>query len=258
MTYPGSDYQGFGFYEPPQPKRDRRRLIVVIAAVALVVALGAVVTVVLLNQETSGTPVVQSDPVAPSSTTTTSRPKVEDGQTMANPDAKLTYDVPKSWALSNSTASFALTSLPEVKIDHLAIRAPYQCGGKDYTRGVVGSGTVSGGEINQRVTDLAKAFGKELYDGGTGTDVVVGTPQAITRKGDKGEEAKGVAVRATVTTKGEQCLATKGDLWIVLLDYAGGMRMLVVNGDLVGGPDTPAPVPADELAAIAESARPTG
>ncbi|GLZ40068.1 hypothetical protein [Actinokineospora sp. NBRC 105648] len=253
MTYPGGEYQGFGVYQPP-PKRGGGR-VVVIAVVALVLIVAAVVTILLLNRggTPEGQPTTTTGLTTTTTTTTTSRAPA--GRTIANDPAKIQYEVPDAWV--DGTDPVKLKSVPDVSIDHLAGLTEYRCGDKVYSRGVVGSGTVPRGEINQRATDLARAFGTEFYGSGSGVDVVVGTPKRISRE-TGGKRAVGTQVEATVTTTGDTCLAAQGKIIVVLLDIDGELRLLLVNGDMAGGPDTPPPPDQDDLAAIAASARPAG
>ncbi|WP_156893619.1 hypothetical protein [Actinokineospora enzanensis] len=261
MTYPGSDYQGLGFFQPP-PEPPRRRLLpIILAAVAIVLVAGAVVTVVLLNRQAGGTaapPSTSANRPTSTTTTTTTAPRPTGGQSVPNPDSKITYDVPKEWTVRAATDTYTLQSLPGVTLTHLTSLSPYTCENKNYSRGIVGTGTVERAEINQRATDLAKAFGTEFYAGTNTAEVVVGTPKRITRTGDNGEEAVGVEITATVTTAGDGCLAGQGEVVVVLLDYQDQFRLLVVNGDLKGGPDTPPSPGADDLESIATSGRPVG
>ncbi|MBM7775889.1 hypothetical protein JOD54_006093 [Actinokineospora baliensis] len=265
MTYPGGDYQGLGFYPGP-PKPDRRRLVIVLSVVAIVLVVGAVTAVVLLQQQSSTPALPPSSTTATTTTgptsTTTSRKTTTTtttkraGRVIENDTAKISYAVPDTWTPVESAQPITLKSLPGVAIDHLVGLTPYDCGGKNYSRGVVGGGKVAKGELDQRATEIAKAFGTEFYNGGTAVDVVTGTPKAITVTGADDKQYKGVRVEAEVTSAGDQCLAGKGKLVVVLLDDGTDLRLLVVNGDTEGGPATPPTAKDADLASIADSVRP--
>ncbi|GAA2985448.1 hypothetical protein [Actinokineospora diospyrosa] len=262
MTYPGGDYQGLGFYPGP-PKPDRRKLVIIVSVAAILLVVGAVVAVVLLQRQSS-TPALPTDTTTTTTTTsatttsrkTTTTTSKQAGRVVENDTAKISYAVPDTWTPIESSQPFTLKSLPGVAIDHLVGLTSYDCGGKNYSRGVVGGGKVAKGELNQRATEIATAFGKEFYSGGTAVDVVAGTPRAITVTGADDKNYKGVRVEATVTSAGDQCLAGKGKLVIVLLEDETDLRLLVVNGDTEGGPATPPPAKDADLASIADSVRP--
>ncbi|GLW91020.1 hypothetical protein [Actinokineospora globicatena] len=262
MSYPGGDYQGLGFYPGP-PRRDRRTLVIAVSVAAIVLVVGAVVAILLLQRQSETPALPTSTTSAPSSTTTTTTTSKatttttkQAGRTIDNDTAKLSYVVPEAW--TPIEGGLTLKSVPGVTIDHVAGLTEYQCGGKTYSRGVVGGGKVAKGELNQRATELAQAFGKELYNTSSGVEVVPGTPKAITAKGSGGTELKGVRLTAEITSTGDACLASKGQLVLVLLDDGTDLRLLLVNGDTEGGPATPAPAKTADLAAIADSVRPTG
>ncbi|RLK62086.1 hypothetical protein [Actinokineospora cianjurensis] len=261
MTYPGGDYQGLGFYPGP-PRRDRRLLVIIASVAAIVLVVGAVVAIILL-QGPASTPAAPTSSTGPTTTTTGSAAKTttttkQAGQKVENDTAKLSYVVPDSWTPIDSATPITLKALPGVSIDHLVGLTEYQCGGKSYSRGVVGGGKVARGELNQRATEIAQAFGKQLYTGGSGVEVVPGTPEPVTAVTEAGTELKGVRVTAAITSTGDACLAGKGELVIVLLDDGTDLRLLLVNGDTEGGPATPPPARSADLATIAASIRPLG
>ncbi len=255
VNYPGGQYRGFGAYPEPPPERDRRTLVVVGAAAALVLLVGAIAAVLLLTRSPGTTTAGPDTTTAPVTTTTSTRPE---GREVRNSAAKLRYQVPASWSVDPDAAPITLESVPGVTLTGLAGLAEYRCGGKVYSRGVVDSATVEGGEVNQRASDLARAFGAAFYRGGTGVQVDVGTPRAVTRRAEDGSEVTGAQVDATITTSGDDCLAVKGRISVLLLEHRGGLRLLLVNGDLEGGPATPLPADPDDLAAITDSGMPAG
>ncbi|SER95815.1 hypothetical protein [Actinokineospora terrae] len=260
MTYPGGDYQGLGFYPGP-PRRDRRLLVIIVSVAAIVLVVGAVVAIILLQRQSS-TPAAPTSSTGPTSTTSsaakTTTTTEQAGRKVENDTAKLSYVVPDSWTPIDSATPITLKALPGVSIDHLVGLTEYQCGGKSYSRGVVGGGKVARGELNQRATEIAQAFGKQLYTGGSGVEVVPGTPEPVTAATGAGTELKGVRVTAAVTSTGDACLAGKGELVVVLLDDGTDLRLLLVNGDTEGGPATPPPARSAELDTIADSVRPLG
>ncbi|MGQ0841814.1 hypothetical protein [Actinokineospora sp.] len=255
MTYPGGQYRGFGVFEEPPPPRDRTKPVIIGSLIAVVLIVAAVLAITLIDRE-RGTPVAQSTTTTTTKTTTTTTSAAPDGQPIENLAAKVRYTVPESWTVAKDAQPITLQTVAGVSITQLAGYGDYRCGGKSYSRGIVGSGTVARAEINQAGTDLARAFGTEFYSTGTGVEVTVGTPKKITRTADNGSAVEGVQVDATIVTTGNDCLASKGRVSVVLLDYADALRLVMVNGDLEGGPATPTPTTPADLQTIADSVRP--
>lgn len=227
-------YRGLGVYQRP-----KRRWPIAVAIVAAVVVIAAAVVIVTTRWSPAAAPV----PAPTTAPTTEASPAVE--TSVENEAARVRYAVPEGWRPTED----ARVGLPGMALTGVAVRGEYRCGGKDYTRGLVGGGTAPPGEVNQVASDLARGFGRELYGSGQGLQVTVGTPK---RSGGA------VRVDAAVTTSGDECLARRGRVTVVVLDHAGALRVVVVNGDLEGGPQTPPPPTEAELRAIADSVRPTG
>jgi hypothetical protein len=144
----------------------------------------------------------------------------------------------------------ASKTLSDVTLYFPATLSSYQCEGKEYGRGGLGAGTVAKSDPTQEATTIAKAFGADFYSSSTAPKVETGQPKQVTSR-----TGKGVQVDATVTTTGNACLASKGKVSVLLLEGATEYKYLVVNGDVTGGPATPAPPTEADLQKIVDSAR---
>jgi hypothetical protein len=262
-------YQGFGLYQqqpPPggEPPRKDKNLVMIFSIVAIVVIIAAVVTIVLLNRGTSE-PVAQNNPPGASTSssrppnsrsTTTTKPSGTSGSAglqpqnagwtvIKNDKAKLIYEVPPEWT-PLPTGSLSAKSLPNAVIYFPATVGEYQCEGNGYSRGGLGAGTIAKSDPATAATTIAKAFATEFYSSGTAT-VDAGAPKTSGTK---------TQVDATISTTGNNCLATKGKVSVLVIDSgAADYQFLVVNGDVTGGPATPPP-PADaDLQKMVDSAR---
>jgi hypothetical protein len=268
-------YQGFGLYdqqpggEPPK----RKNLVMIFSILAIVVIIGAVVTIVLLNRG-GGSPSADNPPATttsssstkpPTSKSTTATSSTKPGDVLQphnkgwtvikNDKAKLIYEVPPAWTPLPS-GSLSSKALPDAAIYFPATVGEYQCGGKGYSRGGVGAGTIAKSDLSQAATNIAKAFGAEFYNSGTAT-VTTGAAKPINDvAGPNGKVFTGAQVDATIATTGNDCLATKGKVSVLVVDDGTDKyQFFVVNGDLDGGPATP-PWPAEtDLQKIIDSAR---
>ncbi|MEV4320248.1 hypothetical protein [Actinocrispum sp. NPDC049592] len=258
-------YQGLGYYQQPEPPRNRKNLVMIFSIVAIVVIVAAVVTIVLLNRGSGETPQTQptttSSSARSSASTSTSasaktdplRPRNSGWTVIKNDKARLIYEVPPAWrVVANGT--LASEQLPDVKLSSPADIGSYKCENNSYSRGGLGAGTVAKTDAAKQAGDIAKAFGAQFYSSGTAT-VQVGEPKQVTHKDSDGKSMKGVQVDAIITTTGNTCLATKGKVSVLVFESGTDLQYFVVNGDLEGGPADPPPPTEADLQKIVDSAR---
>lgn len=279
MTYPDNSqggqpswdnsggYQGFGLYsgQPPGPPPRKNRTGLIIGLVlGLVAVVGAVAVILVINHKDDST---TADPgktssAPPTTTTTTTKSTGPAGPTATNPgwtvikntDLLFAYEVPPGWTTQTTPAPSK--ALPAASLNFVAALTPYPCAGSTYSRGVVGSFKLPKGGIDAALLDVANKLGNEYYNSATSKQVQVGQPTPVTRSTSDGTVVKGSQIDTIVTTSGSECLATKGKLTVLALESPNDFVVLVVNGDLEGGPASP-PCPADaDLRKIVESARP--
>jgi hypothetical protein len=259
-------------YQQPggEPPRQGRNLVMIFSIVAIVVIIAAVVTIVLLNRGSSEpvaqntTPANSTSSSAPPATSKsgTSTSKAADSLQPRNPGwtvikndkAKLIYEVPPAWTpLPSGTLS--PKTLPDATIYFPAALGNYQCEGKGYSRGGLGGGTIAKADPAQAATNIAKAFGADLYSSGTAT-VETTAPKTVTNMaGPNGKQLSGAQVDAFVTVTGNNCLATKGKVSVLVVDNGSDLSFLMVNGDMAGGPATPAPPSELDLQKIIDTTR---
>jgi hypothetical protein len=266
-VYPGdgqpqSSYQGLGYYQPPEPPRKGKNLPMILSIVAIVVIIGAVVAIVLVNRggstpeaQNTPTPTTESSSPPPSSSTKADplKPRNAGWSVIKNEKAQLIYEVPPTWAVVPN-GSLSTKAMPSVVMSSPATIGSYQCENNKYTRGGLGAGSVAKSDLAKAATDIAKAFGADFYSSGTAT-VQAAEPKQVTHKDVNGKSVKGVQVDAIITTTGNNCLATKGKVSVLVLDPGEDYQFFVVNGDLEGGPATPAPPTEAELQKIVDNAR---
>jgi hypothetical protein len=271
----GQQYQGFGLYDqqPPEPPRKRTNLVMIFSIVAIVLIIGAVVAIVLLNRD-GGTP--QADTTntpAPSTagpptsslgskTPSTSGSSAPDGQlkpknpgwtVIKNDDAHLIYEVPSTWK-PDPSATLGQTALAGAKLSFVASNNDYKCQSKGYSRGVLGGGTFPKSDVNQVAQKFAKAYGDNLYSSGKGVTTVADPKKITDFAGPNGKVFSGAQVEAAITTSGDPCLATTGRVAVLVIDDGtDNYKVFMVNVDVTGGPDTPAPPTAAEVQKILDS-----
>jgi hypothetical protein len=218
--------------------------VAILSIVALVVIVGVVVVIGLLNREVSGTPLAQ----ATATTKDPLSPRNAGWSVIKNDRAKLLYEVPPDWEPIPG-GSFRSKSMPDITLYGPASLTSYQCEGNGYSRGGIGAGVVPKSDAATVATTLAKGFGEEFYSSGT-AQVETSSPKQVTVNGIAGVQVDGV-----VTTTGNACLATKGKVSVLVIPGPVEYQVLVVNGDLAGGPATPPPPAEDDLRKIVTSAR---
>lgn len=166
----------------------------------------------------------------------------------------LTYGVPPDWVIGPVGAPSVLG----VEFTGTAAAAPYECDGRSFLRGVVTSALApEQGPPAGVAATFARALGTAYY--GSSADVPPEVTLSDPRTVDVGG-ASATRIEATVRTVADDgCLATEGRLIVLAFPLgASGTALLVVNGDVAGGPaEPPSPDPA-VLEAIARSARLNG
>jgi hypothetical protein len=243
-----------------EPPRRRRWVAVLLTVAGLAVLGGAAAAVALTHADgvrlSPGTPAAISAPPAISRTGTAASsvpPRNPGWQVIDNRDLQFAYEVPPSWQQLGT--SYQSSSLPNVTMSHIASFGDYSCGGRTLGRGTLGSTSVAKGDPAAIATNFARSLGDELYAQVPHHQVVVGPPRQTNRDGPDGP-INGVQVDAAVTGPPDPCTASRGVVKVLALEARDRVVVLVVNGDLAGGPATPAPPAETDLQRIVDSARP--
>lgn len=164
----------------------------------------------------------------------------------------LSYDVPAEWMQGDEPLDSSLG------LDFAGVaRGPaYECGGQSFLRGVVASTVVSSPVPAESVASTtARVLAAEYYvqRDGAAPAVAVGPARSI----DVGGVPASLVEATAVTGTDDGCLATDGVVKVLAVPLGSdGVAVLVVNGDVAGGPAgaPPNPDPAT-LDAIVASAR---
>jgi hypothetical protein len=174
--------------------------------------------------------------------------------TLINPAAGLSYQIPPTdW-----TSEPAVGSAGSVMLTTGATRSPYTCGSPPalYLRGSMGGGTAPKVDPSALATSVAMAAAQAQYvSGKIAPDVTVGKPTNVSRK-THDATVSGALVKVVVTTHGDQCLATAGEIYVLVLALADHDAVLMVGGDVGGGPADPKPPTDAELTSIIDTAQP--
>ena len=88
--------------------------------------------------------------------------------------------------------------------------------------------------------------------------VTAGTTTTTQRRLPNGQVVSGAIATAFATQKTDPCLAARGEVAVLVLRLSDRDAVLVVNGDLSGGPAHPAPPTQGELMGIIDSAELVG
>ncbi|MBB4964027.1 hypothetical protein [Saccharothrix violaceirubra] len=285
-TQPGyggqQGYGGYGglgvFSGGEEPPRKNRTGLWITLGVVVVLLIGGGITAVILtkgddSQKTAGPDTSQSAPATttgsaakpttsapPSGTTgtpTTCKAAKADWNCLPVPALSYSYDVPKDWSPKNGTA--AVDGI-DAKLTGLTVHAVYDCGGNGYNRGGTGGVVVPQTDLNTVAKDFAQKLTKQYYASAPNLEVKVGEPKQVKipfKKADgSAGEVQGVQVDGTAITSGSECLATKGMVKILVLVGDKGFHVFMANGDLEGGPASPAPVREADLQAMIDSVKP--
>ncbi|MCP2169628.1 hypothetical protein [Goodfellowiella coeruleoviolacea] len=283
-----SSYGGLGAFSgnpaPPEqkPPGNRRNTVVALSALVLVLILGGTTALILINRnsETSAAGESSSTASAPSTTsssrrtsaTTTPgsaessapelvdvRPVVPGWQAVPVPELQIAADLPPNWK-TDTPYTFTAPGYSDAEFKPINVFAEYSCGDKTWNRGSSGATKIEkSGDVKTVASTMVKAIAEDFYEDAKTTDVKVGEAKAVTRTltdADGTITVNGIEVTAVATTTGNQCLASKGQVSLLLLEGKEFYVAYLVNGDLEGGPaDQPVMTQAD-LQKIVDNVRP--
>lgn len=178
----------------------------------------------------------------------------DEWDTLSNPASGLSYQIPpRDWRVNPDVGSVG-----SVRLAQGAELTAYTCGSppERLLRGVLGSGSAPRTDPTNLANSLATAAANEYYHDSAAPTVKVDPPQPITRTSG-GKKLPGVLVRAVASQHADTCLASQGEVLVFVLQFGDHDGVLMVNGDLAGGPADPAPSTDAELRAIVGTAQPT-
>lgn len=161
------------------------------------------------------------------------------------------YSVPPDWEVGGATGAPPVLDIPFTGV---ASGPAYTCSGNDYLRGIVASGvTARAGAPGEIAGSVAGELGAIFYSGAD-------EPPSVTVSPPQPTDLDGVAAaRAEATIRapeGDGCLATEGVLIVLAVPLGGaGTAVLIVNGDVAGGPAVPPSPDRATLEAIVGTAR---
>ncbi|HWE88958.1 MAG TPA: hypothetical protein VG317_05785 [Pseudonocardiaceae bacterium] len=179
------------------------------------------------------------------------------GPELINPDSKLTYRLPAAdWRPEPTIGEVGVIALNEG-----ALRTPYQCDGAEYARGQVGSGQATPADPATLASSVANEAAGQFYSitTATGTSAPTvhnGASRPVRSRLPNGKLVSGAVSIAYAAQTASRCLASRGEVVVLVLRLADRDAVLVVNGDLDGGPADPAPATDSELESIVNSATP--
>lgn len=231
---------GWGAPPPPPPRKERGRLVALVLVGALVLA-GLGVGTFLLVRTTAGSGAAPPDDVPATFRTVTTGP--------------LGFAVPPDWVDDADPAPYVVLG---AELEGVTYGPRYDCDGRSYFRGVAGAAFVEG---ERPAEDVAEAFGREtgrsFYQSDTAeADVSLAAPRPVDVDGLPGQ-----LVEVTAVAPDDGCLATDGTVLVLAVPTTGnggvpGTAVLIVNGDVAGGPPSAPPVPdRATLDAMVTSAR---
>jgi hypothetical protein len=236
-----------------RPSPGRRRLGVALLVVALVSFLAGTASLVLRhigNQSVAGQAMVgQPPPLGPH----------PDWTTLINPAGGIRYQIPPSgWRPENAAGG----DLGQVQLRQGAYFTAYTCGSpaRIYQRGQLGSGSAPKADPALLATSLARLAATDYYTptgNATAPMITVAGAEPVQRTLSDGSSVTGVQVEAIADQQGDPCLASEGEVLVLVLALADRDAVLVVNGDTQGGPASPPPTTVDQLQAILDTATPT-
>jgi hypothetical protein len=186
-------------------------------------------------------------------------PVRQDGWTeLLNPDAGLTYQIPPAgWS-----AMPHLGPAGTVDLAQGATTGPYTCGSPPqlYDRGILGSGSAPRSDPRTLATAIAEQAATAYYtpQGGPAPQVKPAAPTTVLVRAPSGGTVTGAVVRAVATRPAGPCVAGSGSVFVLVLALSDRDGVLVVNGDLAGGPADPPPPGQSLLRTIVGTAQPIG
>lgn len=264
----GGSYGGLGVFsggDEPPPRKSRTKLWLAIGAV-VVVLVGGGVTAYVLTRPDDQVPIAQN--TTSSTATTTTKPSTTAKSTPSSapppsceaakqgwnclpvPSLSYSYDVPKGWTPVNSSAP--VEGIADVKLIGLTVTGAYDCDGREFTRGGAGGVVVPQTDLTAVAKDFAQKLATQYYKSAPKSEVELGEPKPVTVAGN----IEGVQVDAVATTSGDECLATKGVVKVLVLKGDRGFHVFMANGDLEGGPAEPKPPTDADLQAMVDSVKP--
>ena len=265
----GGSYGGLGVFsggeEPPPEKKSKAKLWLVIGAVVVVLVGGGVTAFVLTRPEDSP-PVAQNTTSSTSTTTTTTtkttpstppnatcEPVKQGWNCLPVIALSYSYDVPKGW--SPAAGNAPVEAMEDVKLTGLTVTGAYDCAGKGFNRGGAGGVVVPQTDLTAVAKDFAEKLATQYYKSAPKSEVKLGEPKSVKLPSPLGE-IEGVQVDATATTSGNECLATKGMVKVLVLRGDKGFHVFMANGDLEGGPAEPKPPTEADLQGMVDSVKP--
>lgn len=178
---------------------------------------------------------------------------------LLNPAAGLSYQIPPTgWSTEPHEGTAGTVDLTQG-----ANTGPYDCGSpaRLYQRGILGSGSAPRIDPGTLATAIAEQAATAYYTpvGGTAVPhVTAGPPVRVLVRAPSGSTVTGAEVRAVATRPADPCVAGSGEVFVLVLALPGQDGVLVVNGDLAGGPADPPPPGEDRLRTIVATAQPIG
>lgn len=178
----------------------------------------------------------------------------DEWSTLSDPASGLSYQIPPNGWNTNPVVG----SAGSVTLAQGAERTAYTCGTppERLLRGVLGSGSAPRTDPAALADSVAMAAATQYYHDSSAPTIKLDPAQRITRRSG-GTTLDGVLVRAVASQHADKCLASEGEVLVLVLQFGDHDGVLMVNGDLAGGPADPAPATDAELRAIVGTAQPT-
>jgi hypothetical protein len=184
-------------------------------------------------------------------------PLKPDWTTLINPAVGLSYQVPPTdWTPKPEVGTTGTVTLTQG-----ATRSPYNCGSPAalYLRGAMGSGRAPKVDPRTIATAVATAAAQQFYVSGSGEpQITVVDPKPVSRQTPTGHTVTGVLAQVHTTETGDPCLASTGEIYVLVLALSDHDAVFMVSGDLTGGPADPKPPTDNELRTMIDSAQPIG
>jgi hypothetical protein len=267
----GSSYGGLGVFggDEPPPEKKSKRWLVIGAAVVVVLLVGGLVTWLVTRNGTETTGAAQSTDSAPAAPSSTSSSAASPGKSckahkndwtcVPTQSLSYSYDVPKTWQLRTG-GTVPVDGMDGFSLKGITTYGEYQCGGKPYSKGGTGGVVVPQTDLAKVGSDFAKALSEQFYKSAPSHQVSIGQPKPVkmpfTGNDGKTVDIDGVQVDAVTTTSGNECLATRGMVKVLVLKGDKGFHVFMANGDLAGGPVKPATPTEAELQEMVDSVKP--